>query len=207
MKALKYGFGMLLVGGFALTASCGGSSDDSSSPSGGTGGTGTATGGTFATGGTTTATGGTFATGGTVAAGGTFAAGGTVATGGTGTGTGGATTTNPATCPPATPTPASGDTCTLPAMMMGMQAACVYGATTCTCNRNFMGGGFGQAGAPPVTEGTLNCRPTPIACAAMPATGDACTRNCPLPNRGGNCPCRMGALVCPAAMGAAGAGG
>lgn len=224
MKALKYGIGVLLVGGLALTASCGGSSsDDSSSPSGGTGGTSTATGGKgTTTGGTGTTTGGTgTTTGGT----GTTGTGGTItATGGTGTGTGGrgtagtgtttggmgtgGATTNPATCPPATPTPMSGDPCTLPPRaMMGMPpAACVYGADTCICNRT-RGGGFGQAGAPSTTEGTLTCVRTPIACPAMPATGDACTRNCRLPNRGATCICRMGALACPGGMGAAGAGG
>jgi hypothetical protein len=205
MKALKYGIGVLLVGGFALTASCGGSSGDSSSPSGGTGGTSTATGGKggtgTTTGGTGTGTGGTItATGGTgTGTGGT----GTAGTGATTGGTGGATVNDP-TCPPATPTPMMGDTCTLPPAGMP-RPNCVYGATTCTCRR--MGGGMGAAGAPPATEGTLRCAATPPPPPPC-VDGGACTGfGCQLPNNGGFCRCMNNVYTCAAAMGAAGAGG
>ena len=208
MKALTYGFGVLLVGGFALTASCGGSSGDSSASAG----TSSTTGGTFnGTGGTSNGTSGTFTgTGGTfVGSGGTsVGTGGTnTGTGGTGTGTGGTNTgtggtgtggatANPPTCPPAMPTPRSGDTCTVPP---AMTPACVYATTSCTCrpNRN-----IGQAGAPAAGDGTLRCQALPPPC----VEGAACTRGCIEPNNAGFCRCTNNKLAC-TGFGAAGAGG
>jgi hypothetical protein len=198
MKALKYGFGLILVGGFALTASCGGSSgDDSSSAAGATSsagtnsaaGTGTGTGGTdigIGTGGTGTGTAGTgTGTGGTgtgTGGTGTGTGGAGTGTGGAGTGTGGAAAMNPAGCPAATTTPKTGNSCT--AGMNGRPVACAYAAadpgedTTCECAPARGGGrgpGGGAAGAPDVMD-TLTCATT---CAAHtstpPVTGDACS--------------------------------
>ena len=229
MNALKYGFGLILVGGFALTASCGGSSDDSSSSSGGTssstggtsatgagttgnpgGGTiGTTTGGTgTTTGGTGTTTGGTgTTTGGT----GTTAGTGGMPTGGTGPGT-----MNPAECPATAPAiPAQGmpgEACM--ALPRGTNCSYVMGDMTETCTCRIQGGGGpggGQAGAAN-TDGTFRCMvaATPIMCSPTPATGDACTGLGCTP-MGGNfrdfCRCQMGKLQCPTGMGAAGAGG
>jgi hypothetical protein len=101
-----------------------------------------------------------------------------------------------------------GETCT---PLANNRQTCNYvmgtNTETCRCRVPFMGGGQAGAGS---TDGTWQCTvaPTPIACPAMPATGDACSGfGCPLPNRGGFCACRMGMLDCSTAMGAAGAGG
>jgi hypothetical protein len=199
MKALKYGFGLILVGGFALTASCGGSSgDDSSSAAGstssagtsdGTAGTGTGTGGTDSgTGGGTGTAGNGTTTGGTGTGGTGTATGGTGAgTGGAGTaGAGGGAATNPAGCPAASTMPKTGDACTATAGMRGGGATvCTYAATdpgedtTCGCaaRGGGRGPGGGAAGAPDVMD-TLTCATT---CAAHtstpPTTGEACTLN------------------------------
>ncbi len=201
MKALKYGFGLILVGGFALTASCGGSSSDDSAAAGSsssnagsssdTGGSDTVTGGgtTGTTSGGTTGTtsgGAGTTTGGTTTGGaGTTTGGAGTTTGGAGTTTGGAGAMNPAGCPAASTMPKNGDMCTL-----GMNNAaenCVYAAadpgeeTGCRCARRIVigrGPGGGEAGAADAADGTLTCV---TQCAAHtstpPATGDACTGN------------------------------
>jgi hypothetical protein len=236
MKALKYGFGLILVGGFALTASCGGSSgDDSSSSAGatssagtsdGTAGTGTGTGGTDSgTSGTTgTGTAGTGTTTGGTGAGGTGTTTGGTGAGTAGAGTGGGAATNPAGCPAATTMPKNGDACTVG--MNGRATACTYAAadpgeqTACACTPPRGGGrGGGAAGAPDVMDTLTNCATT---CAAHtstpPVTGDACSltgfaATCTFgPNARTNtdrCRCAMNKWTCTTigGMGAAGAGG
>jgi len=227
MNALKYAFGLILVGGFALTASCGGSSDTTSGSSGGssssTGGTSSSTGGGLGTG-NNTGNGGTFSsnggTGTTTGGTGTTTGGtGTTTggTGGTGTatgGTGGGTIMNPAGCPATAPavtmmgTP--GEACT----PLPMGQSCSYTTSTgterCFCAPSFGGPGGGAAGAGTAGGDTWACtvRQTPMACPAGAATGDMCTATCTLPNNGGTCRCFGGMLRCPrTGMGAAGAGG
>ncbi|MEI9948432.1 MAG: hypothetical protein WDO74_05480 [Pseudomonadota bacterium] len=188
MKALIHGFGALLVGGL-LTAGCGGSSSDSSKVSGGSGNSGA----TAANGGNGVATGGSDQTTG----GSDQTSGGSAdTTGGTDFGTGGTggAAVNAATCPPESPTPATGDPCTLATMTGGIPAGCVYGTNTCYCAPAFGGGGASATGS-----GTLYCAPTPVpptACSDTAATGDACTAGCLVPNNGGYCFCTMGALAC-----------
>ncbi len=227
MNALKYGFGLILVGGFALTASCSGSSNDSSSSGGtssSTGGTSSSTGGTVGNPGGGTfgnPSGGTFGNpsgGRSNPSGGTGNPNGGTGTAGTGNpaggnGAGGATM-NPASCPPATPTPMTGDACTVATVMQGMpRPACVYGNTSCTCRPMQGGPGGGQAGAAAAGDGTLRCGPLPAMCPAAsstpPTDGSACTGNifnCRF-DTGERCSCFNMQWNCRGGMGAAGAGG
>jgi len=235
MKALKYGFGLILVGGFALTASCGGSSSGDSSAAAGssssnagsssdTGGSDTVTGGgtTGTTSGGTTGTtsgGAGTTTGGTT---GTTTGGAGTTTGGMGATTGGAGAMNPAGCPAASTMPKTGDACT--ATAGGRATTCTYAADpgedmACGCAPARVGGrgpGGGAAGAPDVMD-TLTCVTT---CAAHtstpPMSGEACTLNaftaCTFgPDARTNtdrCRCTANKWVCTAigGMGAAGAG-
>ena len=187
MKALAYGFGALFVGG-ALTPACGGSSSDSSHGTAGNG-TGNATAGTSGSG---------VAMGGSgVAMGGSGHATAGTGFGTSGNGAGGAAM-NADTCPPESPTPATGDACTVPAMGGGIPAGCVYGTNTCYCAGAMAGGigGTGAGGAAPAGSGSLYCVATPVACSATAATGDSCTASCLVPDNGGFCLCTMGAFSC-----------
>jgi len=207
MKALRIGLGVFLTCGFALTASCGGSSGDDSASAGGSSstagtsstsggssnvaGSGTTFGGSSSTnggdtstnGGSGTTVGGSSSTnGGSTAGGGRTGGGGTTASGGT-TAAGGAT--NGPDCP--TTAPKSGDTCTVPATLTDR---CNYPGLTCRCRPQFQGPGGGQAGAS-ATDGTFTCQGSGTACpTTAPKTGDACTGNlqCPYPS-GEQCFC------------------
>lgn len=214
MKGLKYGFGLILVGGFALTASCGGSSSDDSSTSSTAGttsstagsssssGGGTGTGGTHSgTAGSGTGTAGTGITGtggsGNGTAGGTTTGTGGTATGTGGTGTGGTTTgtagrtgtggapTNPAGCPA---TGKTGDMCT-PAM--NGRETCDYAATnpgeetTCTCTAPRVGRGPG-GGQAGAADTADGTLTCATGCAARTSTPPATGDACSLPNRS-NC--------------------
>jgi len=147
MKGLKYGFGLILVGGFALTASCGGSSSDDSSsgtPSAGTSsssaGTSSSSGGSNGTAGKSSGSGGT----------GTGTAGSSTGTGGSGNGTAGSSATGGASTGTGGTATGTGGTGT------GTGGTGTGGGTTGTG-----GAAMNPAGCPPAT-------PTP-------KNGDACT--------------------------------
>ncbi len=183
MKALKYGFGLALIGGFTLMAACGGSSSDTGSSGAGTSSAGESSAGassTTAGDGSTTAgsgstvggddTGGAGTVAGGTSVGGTTASAGAPAgsagKGGT-TASGGAAATNPMDCPAALPTGA----CMALATTM---ERCVYGDESCRCRVQGGGGPGNQGGGAgaPATGGMWQCNAT---CpAAKPTVGDAC---------------------------------
>lgn len=225
MKAITYGISLAFVAGFALTASCGGSSDPSAentagSSSGGdgahagssgnagaladAGASGSAgegnepSGGESGSGGAAEETGGTSGVGGTTVGG----AGGTKAAGGAG----GAS--NPASCPAAAPTDMTA--CSSPT---NNQTQCVYAGERCTCRSQAgtgpggPGGGNAGGGGSPAATREWNCVETLVCPAAPPTDGAACgtvNGNCEFP--GLDCTCGNGrewncraVVVCPAA--------
>ena len=187
MKALKYGFGLALIGGFTLMAACGGSSSDSDDSSAGsssagasstTAGQGSTTAGTGSSlGGDTSVAGGETAGSGTTAGGpgqgGTSSSAGGPAMGGAGksgtAGAGGAAATNPKDCPAALPSGAC-----MP--LANNQERCTYGDQSCRC-RPPQGGGMNQAGAGGAAAAgdTWQCTTVPVCPTAKPTAGADCT--------------------------------
>ncbi len=187
MKALKYGFGLALIGGFTLMAACGGSSSDTSdsgagassaganSTTAGDGSTPTAGSGSNVAGDTSVAggdtagssnpSGGSGAIAGGPAMGGAGKGGG-VAGAGTG-GAGGAAAMNPKDCPAALPAGAC-----MP--LASNQERCVYGDQSCRC-RAPQGGGMNNAGAGGAATGDMwQCTTVVVCPTAKPAVDSDC---------------------------------
>jgi hypothetical protein len=204
MKALKYGFGLALIAGLALNASCGGSSSYSSD---GTAGTSSSTAGESSTAGTSSSSAGsdnTFA-GGNSVGGDTSASGGDTtdqgggpasgggaagrgggragASNGGATASGGASATNPADCPMANLM--ANAMCT---PLATTTERCMYGDESCRCRAQGAGNpGNGGAGGAAAAGGRWSC--TAVCPAEKPTVGDACTQGLACPYMGGACAC------------------
>ncbi|HEY0464319.1 MAG TPA: hypothetical protein VGC79_08930 [Polyangiaceae bacterium] len=222
MKTLKYGFGLALVAGFTLTASCGGESDPGAGSGGsdssggksshagssslpGTAGDSSADAGESSGGvaGAAGAAGAVEETGGAPdeSGGGTSAGGkGNVGGGSSAGGTGGAM--NPAGCPAAAPKDMAA--CTSPT---SNRIRCTYPGERCTCQAQLNGGPGGDAGAGSTAlSREWNCVDTLICPAAAPKDGEACgmiSGACSYP--GSDCTCGnshdwncQATLICPA---------
>jgi hypothetical protein len=209
MKALKYSFGLALIGGFSLMAACGGSSSDSGATAGdSSGGNGSDTAGTTSTTAGASAGGADSVAGGGATGG---ASGGTTSQGGASTGTAGAgqggAVANPPDCPATAPTDAAA--CTPLATNL---ERCAYAGESCRCRAMggppVMQGTAGGGGAPAAAADVWQC--TATCPAAKPTVGADCTQglNCPYQGEG-RCTCGASQKWACAggAMGTAGAGG
>ncbi|HEX3853329.1 MAG TPA: hypothetical protein VHW01_20335 [Polyangiaceae bacterium] len=212
MKALKYGFGLVLIAGLALNASCGGSSSDNSDGTAGTSsttagesstagdgsstaGSGNTTAGGNSVGGDISASGGDTMTdqGGAPASGGGAAGRGGMGRAGAANGgapaSGGAAATNPMDCPMASL--AENAMCTPLATTM---ERCKYGDESCRCvvpavrgPGNDNGGAGGTGGAPAAAAGRWTC--AAVCPTDKPTVGTDCTQGLACPFTGGGCVC------------------
>jgi hypothetical protein len=210
MKALKYGFGLVLIAGLALNASCGGSSSDNSDSTAGTssstagdsstvagassssaGSDNTIAGGSSVGGDTTSSSGGDMTTdqgGGPASDGGAAGRGGMGRAGAANGGapaSGGAAATNPADCP--TASLMENAMCTPLATTM---ERCKYGDDSCRCVAtgrvpgNNQGGAGGAAAA---ATGRWMC--AAVCPTEKPTVGADCTQGLTCPFTGGACLC------------------
>jgi hypothetical protein len=217
MKVLKCGFGLALIAGLTLNASCGGSGSDSAGASSagesssGAGAGNESAGASSVAGDTSSASGGSMDQGGA-------SMGGSVGRGGMGragtSASGGASVSNPADCPMANL--AANAMC---AVLASNMERCVYGDESCHCRLNNGGGGANQGGAggaPTTDSGRWMC--TGLCPTTKPTVGADCMSGQACQYVSGNCFCggsqkwqcngaMMGGGGAGGDMGSAGAGG